>query len=87
MRVMGHKARAKEVVAAAGVPVLPSVVVEAGLSGDALEAAATAVGLPLLVKASAGGGGRGPPGGRDRRSAGHRYRPLPGTWRSDLTGG
>ena len=30
MRVMGHKARAKEVVAAAGVPVLPSAVVPAG---------------------------------------------------------
>ena len=33
MRVMGHKARAKELVAAAGVPVLPSAVVAAG--GDA----------------------------------------------------
>ena len=30
MRVMGHKARAKEMVAAAGVPVLPSAVVAAG---------------------------------------------------------
>jgi len=59
MRVMGHKARAKEVVAAAGVPVLPSVVVEAGSSGSALAAAGSDVGYPLLVKASAGGGGRG----------------------------
>jgi propionyl-CoA carboxylase alpha chain len=59
MRVMGHKARAKEVVAAAGVPVLPSAVVAAGASGAALVDLAASVGYPLLVKASAGGGGRG----------------------------
>ncbi len=59
MRVMGHKARAKEVVAAAGVPVLPSVVVEGAPDGPALDAAGAEVGYPLLVKASAGGGGRG----------------------------
>ena len=56
---MGHKARAKEVVAAAGVPVLPSAVVVPGAGEAALAAAATDVGFPLLVKASAGGGGRG----------------------------
>ncbi len=57
MRVMGHKARAKELVAGAGVPVLASAVVKGvdDLAGDA----ATTVGYPLLVKASAGGGGRG----------------------------
>ena len=59
MRVMGHKARAKELVAQAGVPVLPSAVVESGADDAALEAAAAGVGYPLLVKASAGGGGRG----------------------------
>jgi propionyl-CoA carboxylase alpha chain len=59
MRVMGHKARAKESVAAAGVPVLPSVVVAAGADATGLRAAADRVGYPLLVKASAGGGGRG----------------------------
>ena len=59
MRVMGHKARAKELVAAAGVPILPSAVVTAGADEAALRAAATGVGYPLLVKASAGGGGRG----------------------------
>ena len=59
MRVMGHKARAKEVVAAAGVPVLPSAVVPAGTADAALAALAEGVGYPLLVKASAGGGGRG----------------------------
>jgi propionyl-CoA carboxylase alpha chain len=59
MRVMGHKARAKEVVAAAGVPVLPSALVETAATDEALAAAAATVGFPLLVKASAGGGGRG----------------------------
>ncbi len=56
MRVMGHKARAKELAAAAGVPVLPSAVVE---DEGGLQAAAASVGYPVLVKASAGGGGRG----------------------------
>jgi acetyl/propionyl-CoA carboxylase alpha subunit len=59
MRMMGHKARAKEVVAAAGVPVLPSAVVPAGTADAALAGLAKGVGYPLLVKASAGGGGRG----------------------------
>jgi propionyl-CoA carboxylase alpha chain len=59
MRTMGHKARAKEKVSAAGVPVLPSVVLEAGLTEAGLRAAADSVGFPVLVKASAGGGGRG----------------------------
>jgi propionyl-CoA carboxylase alpha chain len=59
MRVMGHKARAKEVVAAAGVPVLPSAVVAPAATVADLETAANVVGYPLLVKASAGGGGRG----------------------------
>jgi acetyl/propionyl-CoA carboxylase alpha subunit len=59
MRTMGHKARAKEVVAAAGVPVLPSAVVAPGATARELDAAAGPVGYPLLVKASAGGGGRG----------------------------
>jgi len=59
MRVMGHKARAKELVAQAGVPVLPSAVVGSGVGDAVLETAAAGVGYPLLVKASAGGGGRG----------------------------
>ncbi len=59
MRVMGHKARAKELVAAVGVPILPSAVVPTGADHAALAGAAAGVGYPLLVKASAGGGGRG----------------------------
>ena len=55
---MGDKLAAKAVAAAAGVPTLPS----AGLTGEAefeWRAQAGAVGYPLLVKAAAGGGGRG----------------------------
>jgi propionyl-CoA carboxylase alpha chain len=59
MRVMGNKPRAKEVVAAAGVPVLPSALLGGGDDARQLAAAASGVGYPLLVKASAGGGGRG----------------------------
>ncbi len=59
MRVMGHKVRAKETVAAAGVPVLPGAVVGDGADAGALALAAAGVGFPLLVKAAAGGGGRG----------------------------
>ncbi len=59
MRVMGHKARAKDVVATAGVPVLPSATLGHGDDVVTPAAAAASVGFPLLVKASAGGGGRG----------------------------
>src|SRR5260370_41646182 len=55
---MGDKVRAKAVMAEAGVPVLPSATVPAEGTGD-LDAAAAAVGFPLLVKAAFGGGGRG----------------------------
>jgi acetyl-CoA carboxylase biotin carboxylase subunit len=58
IEVMGDKARAKETMRAAGVPLVPGS--ESRLSGAA-EAAelAAAVGYPVLLKASAGGGGRG----------------------------
>ena len=56
---MGSKIGSKELMRAAGVPTLPSVIVPAtGLDGvdpDQVDA----LGWPLLVKASAGGGGRG----------------------------
>ena len=58
MRRMGGKAEAKAIAEAAGVPVVP------GYSGadqdvDTLSAEAERIGFPLLIKAVAGGGGRG----------------------------
>jgi acetyl-CoA/propionyl-CoA carboxylase, biotin carboxylase, biotin carboxyl carrier protein len=55
---MGDKIRAKQMVEAAGVPVVPGSH-GAGLSNDQLVEAALAVGLPVLLKPSAGGGGKG----------------------------
>jgi propionyl-CoA carboxylase alpha chain len=54
---MGSKIGSKELMRAAGVPTLPSIVVPE--TGDADGDEADALGWPLLVKASAGGGGRG----------------------------
>ena len=56
---MGDKQRARRLAAAAGVPVLPGSDRFAPEALDGLEAAAEAVGWPLLVKAAAGGGGIG----------------------------
>jgi 3-methylcrotonyl-CoA carboxylase alpha subunit len=58
IRRMGSKAAAKALMETSGVPVVP------GYHGDdqtpaALQTAADRIGYPLLVKASAGGGGRG----------------------------
>ncbi|HVP03385.1 MAG TPA: biotin carboxylase N-terminal domain-containing protein [Solirubrobacteraceae bacterium] len=55
---MGSKLGAKRLLAQAGVPVLPDADAS-GLEGDALRKAAAGVGYPLLVKPSAGGGGKG----------------------------
>lgn len=58
MRTMGSKIEAKRLVGASGVPVIP------GYDGDdqspqRLKREAETIGLPVLIKASAGGGGRG----------------------------
>ncbi len=58
MRTMGDKIAAKRSVAAAGVRVVPGSD-EAGLDDEALVVAALEVGLPVLLKPSAGGGGKG----------------------------
>lgn len=58
IRLMGDKARARQTAKACGVPVLPG-------SGEALQDAeearrlAAGVGFPVILKAAAGGGGRG----------------------------
>lgn len=56
--LMGDKIRAKETVAAAGVPVVPGSS-GSGLTDTQLEAAAQEIGMPVLLKPSAGGGGKG----------------------------
>jgi 3-methylcrotonyl-CoA carboxylase alpha subunit len=58
MRAMGLKHKAKAIVAAAGVPVVPGYMGE-DQSGPRLTTEAARVGFPLLVKAVAGGGGKG----------------------------
>lgn len=59
IEAMGDKGRARGIAEAAGVPVLAGSPRFAVGENDGLLAAAEAVGYPLLVKASAGGGGIG----------------------------
>jgi acetyl-CoA carboxylase biotin carboxylase subunit len=58
IRRMGSKVEARAIMTAAGVPVVPGVS-GAGLDDAALKREAKRLGLPLLIKASAGGGGKG----------------------------
>ncbi len=58
MRALGDKASARRVAVAAGVPVIPATDV-LGDDFDLIKQQATAVGFPLMLKASWGGGGRG----------------------------
>ncbi|MEU0520783.1 biotin carboxylase N-terminal domain-containing protein [Streptosporangium sp. NPDC006007] len=55
VEAMGDKIRAKAVVSAAGVPVVPG----GAEPGDDLAEAAGRIGFPALIKPSAGGGGKG----------------------------
>ncbi|MGW6011012.1 acetyl/propionyl/methylcrotonyl-CoA carboxylase subunit alpha [Streptomyces sp. NPDC055210] len=56
--LMGDKIRAKETVQAAGVPVVPGSS-GSGLTDAQLAASAREIGTPVLLKPSAGGGGKG----------------------------
>jgi acetyl-CoA carboxylase biotin carboxylase subunit len=56
---MGDKAVARATVTASGVPVVPGTEGEGSLSDDELLALAPGIGFPLLIKATAGGGGKG----------------------------
>ncbi|MGW1072685.1 ATP-binding protein [Streptomyces sp. NPDC002537] len=58
IELMGDKIRAKETVRAAGVPVVPGSS-GSGLTDAELTAAALEIGMPVLLKPSAGGGGKG----------------------------
>jgi len=56
--LMGDKAKAREIVAKKGLPVTPGSPGELKSEQEALEAA-TKIGYPVIIKATAGGGGRG----------------------------
>ncbi|HTQ09907.1 MAG TPA: biotin carboxylase N-terminal domain-containing protein, partial [Fimbriimonadaceae bacterium] len=58
MRKLGSKIEAKQLAVAVGVPVTPGFF-EPGASPEQLKRAAEAIGYPVMLKASAGGGGRG----------------------------
>ena len=58
IQTMGDKIAAKGTVSAFGVPVVPGIA-RPGLTDDELIAAADEIGYPVLVKPSAGGGGKG----------------------------
>jgi acetyl-CoA carboxylase biotin carboxylase subunit len=58
IRLMGDKSRARKTMVKAGVPVIPGT--EGVLEGETqAERAAREIGFPVILKASAGGGGRG----------------------------
>jgi acetyl-CoA carboxylase biotin carboxylase subunit len=57
IRSMGDKLRARQLMQEAGVPVVPGT--EELSEQEEIEEAATRIGFPILVKAAAGGGGRG----------------------------
>ncbi|WEG10645.1 biotin carboxylase N-terminal domain-containing protein [Microbacterium horticulturae] len=58
LEVMADKIRARDHVAASGVPIVPGFSA-AGMTDDEIVDAAKAAGFPLLIKPSAGGGGKG----------------------------
>jgi acetyl-CoA carboxylase biotin carboxylase subunit len=57
MRMMGDKTVARQEMGAAGIPIIPGV--QQMLNDDDLVAKGAEIGFPLLVKAAAGGGGKG----------------------------
>ncbi|MBI4237101.1 MAG: ATP-grasp domain-containing protein [Deltaproteobacteria bacterium] len=59
MRQLGHKRSAKQLAEAHGVPTVPGLQLPADVSVAAAQAQAAALGFPLLIKAAAGGGGKG----------------------------
>ena len=57
IRALGVKTTARRTVAAAGVPITPGS--DGAETDEQLIAAATTIGFPIIIKAAAGGGGRG----------------------------
>jgi acetyl-CoA carboxylase biotin carboxylase subunit len=72
IKVMGDKIAAKAAVKAAGIPVVPGSEGAITSEAEAL-AAAEAIGFPVLIKAAAGGGGRGMKVARDREAVAEAY--------------
>ena len=59
IEAMGSKTRARELMQAAGVPIVPGTTEAVASAEDALRIAQSEVGFPLAVKAAGGGGGKG----------------------------
>jgi acetyl-CoA carboxylase biotin carboxylase subunit len=59
IRLMGDKVRARSIMAQADVPLVPGIGKSGQMTDAELLAAAPQIGFPLLVKAAAGGGGKG----------------------------
>jgi acetyl/propionyl-CoA carboxylase alpha subunit len=64
IEAMGSKIEARRLMERAGVPVVPGST-PADQRDEGIAAAATSLGFPVLIKASAGGGGKGMRGARD----------------------
>ena len=56
---MGSKTRARELMKAAGVPIVPGTTEPVATVADALKIATEEIGFPVAVKAAGGGGGKG----------------------------
>ena len=59
IEAMGSKTRARELMAAAGVPIVPGTTAPVGSVEEARKVIAESVGFPVAVKAAGGGGGKG----------------------------
>jgi acetyl-CoA/propionyl-CoA carboxylase biotin carboxyl carrier protein len=59
IEAMGSKTKARELMQAAGVPIVPGTTEPVATVADALELAKGEIGFPVAVKAAGGGGGKG----------------------------
>jgi acetyl-CoA/propionyl-CoA carboxylase biotin carboxyl carrier protein len=59
IEAMGSKTRARELMQAAGVPIVPGTTEAVATAADALRIAKADIGFPVAVKAAGGGGGKG----------------------------
>jgi acetyl-CoA carboxylase biotin carboxylase subunit len=59
IKKMGDKIESKQIAKSAGVPTLEPITIEYGYELEKLKKEINKIGLPIIIKASAGGGGRG----------------------------